>query len=100
MSETPGKYTTRRDRRAATKPANPQPTMPSSMTITTADLDRAGAQLAKSERGRQAARDLLNFIQSGGGSLDADNQLAYLVLLRAAWGEYPGSVRDVLLEVI
>ena len=68
-------------------------------TITTADLDRAGAQLAKSERGRQVTRDLLRFIQEAAAAWTPTINLP-ISCFCAAWGEYPGSVRDVLLEVI
>ena len=62
------------------------------------DVERAAAHLDKTDKGRQAARDLLALLEHGGLSLDVDNQLAVLVLLRGAWGEYAGTVRSLLRE--
>ena len=68
--------------------------------ITTEDLERAASQLNKSERGRQAMRDLLSFLDNGAMSLDAKNGEAVITILRGAWGELAGTTKDALRDLV
>jgi hypothetical protein len=68
------------------------------MTIT--DLEAAAARLNRSEKGRQAMADLLALLDNGALALDYDNQSAVLTLLTGAWGQYAGTARDVMREVL
>lgn len=52
--------------------------------------------LNRSDKGRQAMRDLLAFLENGGISLDADNQLHVARLLTGAWGSYAGTTLEAL----
>ena len=54
-------------------------------SVSVEDLERAVVQLNRSEKGKQAMRDLLAFLENGGISLDAENQLHFLCLLSGAW---------------
>ena len=60
------------------------------------DLERASAQLRRSEKGQQAMRNLLAFLDAGRISLDANNQQACRVLLAGAWGRFAGTAREVM----
>ena len=66
--------------------------------ITQPDLQAAVDQLAKSERGRNAIRRLLDWLDADGLALDAPNQRAAITLLLAAWGPFPGTARDLMRE--
>jgi hypothetical protein len=68
--------------------------------MTTTDLEAAAARLNRSEKGRQAMRDLLAFLDNGALTLDYDNQSAVLTLLTGAWGQYAGTARDVMREAL
>ena len=61
-------------------------------------LDKAGSNLAESEKGRQAMRDLLAFLDNGAIGLDEQNQAAVLALLDGAWGEYAGTSRSIMRD--
>ncbi|MDB4798962.1 hypothetical protein OAH36_05145 [Verrucomicrobia bacterium] len=61
-------------------------------------LDKAGSLLAESEKGRQAMRDLLAFLDNGAIGLNEQNQAAIMALLDGAWGEYAGTARDVMRD--
>jgi hypothetical protein len=66
--------------------------------MTKEQLDKAGSQLAESEKGRQAMKDLLAFLDNGAVGLDEQNQAAIMALLDGAWGEYAGTARDVMRD--
>ena len=65
-------------------------------SVSVEDLERAVVQLNRSEKGKQAMRDLLAFLENGGISLDAENQLHFLCLLSGAWGNYAGTALEAL----
>ena len=65
-------------------------------TLSIEDLERAVVQLGRSEKGQQAMRDLLAFLENGGISLDTENQLHFLCLLSGAWGNYAGTALEAL----
>ena len=64
--------------------------------VSVEDLERAVAQLNRSEKGQQAMQDLLAFLENGGISLDGENQLHVLCLLAGAWGNYAGTALEAL----
>ena len=68
--------------------------------ISVEDVERAVVQLSRSEKGVQAMRDLLGFLENGGTSLDEANQLSILCLLSGAWGKYAGTVREALRVMV
>lgn len=61
--------------------------------------EQAIAQLAKSQRGRNALRRLLEWLDDDGLGLDQHNQEAVYQVLAAAWCA-PGSTRDLMREAI
>jgi hypothetical protein len=63
-------------------------------------LGEAARQLAKSEKGRQALRAVLDWLDADGCSLDAVNQEAVFVLLAGAWGGFAGTARDAMREAL
>ena len=65
-------------------------------TITVEDLEHAADSLCRSARGRESLKDLLAFLDKGGLSLDEDNRCHIITLLCGAWGEFPGTARDVM----
>ena len=65
-------------------------------TVSIEDLERAAMQLGRSDKGQQAMRDLLAFLENGGISLDGNNQLHVLCLLSGAWGNYSGTALEAL----
>ncbi len=69
-------------------------------TLSIEDLERAVVQLGRSEKGQQAMRDLLAFLENGGISLDANNQLHVLCLLSGAWGNHAGTALEVLRSMV
>ena len=66
--------------------------------MTIEQLDKAGAKLAESDKGKQAMRDLLAFLENGAIGLDDQNQAAVIAILDGAWGEYAGTARDVMRD--
>lgn len=66
----------------------------------TSPLPAAAQQLAKSDKGRDALRRVLEWLEAGGLSLDGQNQQAILLLLEHAWGGKAGTVRDVMHEAL
>ena len=68
--------------------------------VSTEDLEQAVDQLGRSDKGQRAMRDLLVFLENGGISLDADNQLHVLHLLSGAWGNYAGTTLEALRGVV
>ena len=64
------------------------------------DLERAVTNLSRSDKGRQAMRDLLAFLENAGISLDAENQRHVLCLLSGAWGSYAGTTFEALRSVV
>lgn len=55
-------------------------------------------QLAASEKGRNAMRYLLLWLDDDGCSLDTSNQDASIGLLELAWNGWAGSVRDAMRQ--
>jgi len=77
------------------------------MGIRTADnvatpeqLCEAARHLAKSEKGRDALRRVVDWLEASGLSLDYVNQDAILTLLDAAWNGYAGTVREAMHEAL
>ena len=68
--------------------------------VSVEDLERAVAQLNRSEKGQQAMQDLLAFLENGGISLDGENQLHVLCLLSGAWGNYAGTALEALRGMV
>ena len=64
--------------------------------VSVENLERAVVQLNRSEKGKQAMRDLLALLENGGISLDAENQLHFFCLLSGAWGNYAGTALEAL----
>lgn len=64
--------------------------------VSVENLERAVVQLNRSEKGKQAMCDLLAFLENGGISLDADNQLHVACLLAGAWGSHAGTTLEAL----
>ena len=64
--------------------------------VSVENLECAVVQLNRSDKGRMAMRDLLAFLENGGISLDADNQLHVACLLAGAWGSYAGTTLEAL----
>jgi hypothetical protein len=65
-----------------------------------AELFRAANLLASHDGGRDALRRLVDWLDSGGCSLDQRSQQAVLTLLAVAWGGYAGTALDVMREVL
>lgn len=65
-----------------------------------AELFAEAQQLAKSEKGRDALRRCVDWLEASGLSLDNRNQVAILRLLEAAWGEWAGTTRDVMHQAL
>ena len=63
-------------------------------TVTRDEVREAVEQLAKSRKGVNALRHLLEWFEDDALSLDMHNQRAVVVLLTGAWSGYPGSVRE------
>ena len=60
------------------------------------NLERAVTNLNRSDKGRQAMRDLLALLENGGISLDGENQLHIACLLAGAWGNFAGTTLEAL----
>lgn len=56
--------------------------------------------LSESQKGRDAMRHLLAWLDDSGCSLDGRNQDCCTSLLDAAWAGYAGSVRDAMREAL
>jgi hypothetical protein len=70
-------------------------------TVRRADpLHAAAQQLAKSDKGRDALRRVLDWLEASGLSLDGQNQQAILLLLEWAWEGKAGTVREVMHEAL
>ena len=65
-------------------------------TITIEDLEKAAGALARSERGRQALRDLRSFLTNGATGLDSENIAHVVTLLSGAWNGFSGSTPTVI----
>lgn len=65
-----------------------------------AELRTAAQHLAKSDRGRDALRHVLEWLEASGLSLDERNQRAILTLLESAWGGWAGTARDAMHEAL
>lgn len=68
--------------------------------MTQSDLQTAAAALSRTSRGRQAMTDLLALLDNGGISLDAQNRGHLITILAGAWGEYAGTARDVMRDIV
>ena len=60
------------------------------------DVTDAVRHLARTSRGRNALKRLLEWLDDDGLGLDMVNQEAVLTLLDGAWGKYPGTARDAM----
>lgn len=65
-------------------------------TLTIEDLEKAAGALARSERGRQALRDLRIFLLNGATGLDSENIAHVVTLLSGAWNGFSGSTPTVI----
>jgi hypothetical protein len=65
-------------------------------TLTIDDMTEAAQHLAKTQRGRNAMKVLLKWLDDDGLGLSDDNQIAVLQLLEGAWGPFAGSARDAM----
>jgi hypothetical protein len=68
-------------------------------TAETSNLEQVIGQLSGSDRGRNAMRRILDWMDDDGLGLDMHNQTAALSLIAAAW-RFPGSARDAIREAI
>lgn len=60
----------------------------------------AANRLAKTTRGRNAMRRLLEWLDDDGLGLDGDGKRDTLTLLAGAFGRYPGTARDAMRDVM
>lgn len=60
----------------------------------------AASHLSKTDKGVDALRRVLDWLEASGLSLDQQNQEAILDLLDGAWGSYAGTVRDAMHEAL
>jgi membrane protein required for beta-lactamase induction len=63
------------------------------------DLTRYIKQLSKSQKGRNAIRHILTWLDDDGLALDYANQDAIVGVIWMAW-KYPGSTRDAMRQAI
>lgn len=68
-------------------------------TVDEIDMHEVVEQLRRSERGRQAMRIVLEWMDIGGIGLDHQNQTAILRLIALMW-RFPGSARDYVRETL
>ena len=68
--------------------------------VSVEDIERAVVQFGRSEKGQQAMKDLLAFLENGSISLDEENQLHVLCLLSGAWGSYAGTTLEALRAAV
>jgi len=66
------------------------------MSTTTDPLTAAAERLARSQRGRNAMRRVLDWLDDDGLGLDGGNKEAILCLLDAALHAHPMSARDAM----
>jgi hypothetical protein len=70
----------------------------------TAEIEQAAGfaarHLAESEKGRDALRRVLDWLEASGLSLDGQNQEAILELQRIAWEGWAGTVREAMHEAL
>lgn len=66
------------------------------------DLEAAALSLSMSDKGRAALQHLRDWLyrKGGGVSLDRQNQLAAMILLDGAWGQYAGTTRDIINDAL
>lgn len=64
-----------------------------------ADLAKYVARLSNSQKGRNAMRHVLEWMDDDGCALDYANQDAIGALIALCW-RYPGSTRDAMREAI
>lgn len=62
------------------------------------DIQEAAERLVRSERGAQAAIDLLAMLENGAMLLDEENQAAVQTILTGAWGGLSGATLDALRD--
>lgn len=70
------------------------------LNLTREKMRAAAQHLATSDRGRDALRHVLAWLEKSGLSLDHQNQECVIVLLEGAWGAYSGTVREVMHEAL
>jgi len=69
-------------------------------TLDVGELQAAAQQLVKSDKGRDAMRRVLDWLENSGLGLDVHNQVAILTLLAGAWGSYAGTTREIMHEAL
>lgn len=62
----------------------------------TAAVRLAAVRLGRSDRGRDALRNIRAMLRDGIQSLDSGNQRAVVALLTAAWGGFPAATMDAI----
>ena len=62
------------------------------------DLRYAVEYLTRTERGRNALKRLLAWLDDDGLGMDAYNQRAAMTVLESAWGPWSGTARDLMRE--
>ena len=62
------------------------------------ELQAAVATLARTDRGRNAMRRLLYWLDDDGMGLDRYGQEAVVTVLWSAWGPFAGTARDLMRE--
>ena len=65
-------------------------------TLTIEDLEKAAGALARSDRGRQALRDLRSFLTNGATELGGENIAHVVTLLSGAWNGFSASTPTVI----
>lgn len=68
--------------------------------VSVADLERAVVQLNGSEKGKQAMRDLLTFLENGGVGLNTADRLSCLCLLSGAWHDHADTALEALRVMV
>jgi len=63
-------------------------------------LEQAVDRLSRTERGNNAMRHILEWLDNGGTGLDAENQEAVITILRTTWGGFAGSARELMRKAI
>lgn len=64
------------------------------------DMEQAVVILARSDRGRATMQGVLSLLDEHALGLDYHGQNAVLTVLRAAWGPYAGSARDLMRDTL
>jgi hypothetical protein len=65
-----------------------------------AELRRAAEYLARTDKGRDAMRHVVRWLEASGLSLSTDNQECILLLIDQAWNGYAGTAREVMHDAL